>query len=174
MSELHQILYIDIHENLLQEPDSQRATCSLNSESMSKPATQRKRIAPAPSPQPMPIWSCDKEATAQISSFRLLEMPLGAIHLDQAWQILEYRRDKDAALLSEATQGKHLFAVAPWIKNSSFVKSLNHAIRSGVSNFHFDFKVSVKTAERTIHVNTFTLGDMTAWLFISDKTLPSL
>jgi hypothetical protein len=141
---------------------------------MSKPATQRKRIAPAPSSQRMPIWGCDKEAKAEVGSFRLLEMPLGAIHLNKAWLILEYRCENDGALLSEATLGKHLFAVAPWIKNPSFVETLDFAIHSGVSNFHFDFKVSVKAAERTIHVNTFTLGDMTAWLFISDKTLPSL
>lgn len=126
-----------------------------------------------PPSQCVAISRFQKSARLDESAHRPLQLPLGAIHLDESWQVFEYRRRGEEDL-PDAPLGKHLFAVAPWIRNPSFVHTLSAALRSGIANAHFDFKVSTNNAERTIHVNIFTLGDMTAWLFISDKSLPPL
>ena len=101
-------------------------------------------------------------------------MPLGVIHLSETWEVIEYRREGDDSVLQETPLGRHLFSVAPWTRNAEFVKTLKSAIEAGVSNAHFDFKVLEDMAEHAIHVNIFALGDMTTWLFISDKSLPPL
>jgi hypothetical protein len=140
---------------------------------MSKPATQLQRVALSPVSECVGIWRSEKSASVEVSSYRLLQLPLGAFRVNQAWHILEYRRGSEEGL-PETPLGKHLFSVAPWTMNPSFVDTLSDALRSGISNSHFDFKVSANTAERVIHVNIFALGDTTAWLFISDKSLPPL
>jgi len=101
-------------------------------------------------------------------------MPLGVIHLSETWEILEYRREGDDSALQDTPLGRHLFSVAPWTRNPEFVNTLKSAIEAGVSNAHFDFKVLEDMAEHAIHVNIFALGDMTTWLFITDKSLPPL
>jgi len=140
---------------------------------MSKPATQRQRVAVSPLAPCAAISRFQKSARVEVSAYRLLKLPRGAIHLNEAWQVLEYRRRGEEDL-PDAPLGKHLFAVAPWTRNPCFVHTLSAAFRSGISSAHFDFKMSTNAAERTIHVNIFTLGDRTAWLFISDKGLPTL
>jgi len=139
---------------------------------MSKPATQRKRISPEAVTPRMPIWNHEEHATVEVSTCSLLQIPLGAIHLNQAWRIVEYRSGSDELSVPKTALGKHLFSVVPWIRNRNFLATLKSAMRSGISNSHFDFTVCANTAERTIHVNIFALGDMTTWLFISDSSLP--
>jgi hypothetical protein len=101
-------------------------------------------------------------------------MPLGAIHLNASWEILEYQRTGEDDFLLETPLGMHLFSVMPWIRDPEFVSSLRVAIHSEASSSHFDFKVPANAAEREIHVNVLALGDTTAWLFISDVSLPPL
>jgi|GEM_PF-3223003 hypothetical protein len=101
-------------------------------------------------------------------------MRLGAIHLNALWEILEYQRNGDDDLLVETPLGMHLFSIMPWIRDPEFVRTLRTAIHSEASSLHFDFKVSTNTTEREIHVNVLALGDTTAWLFVSDVSLPPL
>ena len=114
---------------------------------------------------------------------RRQQIPLGILHVNQEWKVLEYRdrydqyRDRyeeDDDVPPVNALGKHLFAIAPWIGDPEFVETFNATIQSGIANSHFDFKVrpSLQSAERTIHINVFVLGDTTAWLFISDQSLP--
>jgi hypothetical protein len=119
-----------------------------------------------------PVRADEGTANVEVSGYRLQHIPLGILHVNSEWKILEYRDCDEQGLPETSVSGKHLFAVAPWIRHPDFVQTLNSAIRSGVANSHFDFNVSMKTMERAIHINIIVLGDTTAWLFISDKNLP--
>lgn len=115
-----------------------------------------------------------RDHATELNAYRWQQIPLGILHVNSEWEILEYRdRDElsDASWFTSAP-GKHLFSIAPWIRHPDFVATMKAAIRSGTATSHFDFKVPVKSSERDIHVNLFTLGDRTVWLFISDKSLP--
>lgn len=111
-------------------------------------------------------------AKVEVSGYRLQHIPLGILHVNSEWKVLEYRDYDDQDLPVPSALGKHLFSIVPWIRHPDFVQTLNATIRSGVANSHFDFQVSMKSMERTIHINIIVLGDTTAWLFISDKSLP--
>ena len=111
------------------------------------------------------------------------QIPLGILHVNRDWKILEYRdryeqyRDRfeeEDDLPPVNALGKNLFAIAPWIGDPQFLETFDATVQCGIANSHFDFKVrlSRKSAERAIHVNVFVLGDTTAWLFISDQSLP--
>ena len=119
----------------------------------------------------------------ELGGCRRQQIPLGILHVNREWKVLEYRdsyeqyRDRceqDDDLPPVNALGKHLFAVAPWIGDPEFVETFNATFQCGIANSHFDFKVraSLESAERAIHVNVFVLGDTTAWLFISDQSLP--
>src|SRR5215472_12031154 len=131
---------------------------------MSSPATCRKRIAESGLPVSGRAIACNDDI--ELRSYRWQQIPLGILHVNSEWEILEYRdRDElsDDSFFTNAP-GKHLFSIAPWIRQPDFVASINEAIHSGAATSHFDFKVSVKSAEHDIHVNIFTLGDTTVWL----------
>jgi hypothetical protein len=152
---------------------------------MSAPATRRKRVGQLELAVSEPSLARKDQSTVgvEVGGCRLQQIPLGILHVNREWKVLEYRdryeqyRDRyeqDDDLPPVNALGKHLFSVAPWIRHPHFVETLTTAIQAGIANSHFDFKVrvSVKSAERAIHVNVFVLGDTTAWLFISDKSLP--
>ena len=152
---------------------------------MSAPATRRKRVAQLELSVRESAFVRRDQSTAEVetNAWRPQQIPLGILHVNREWKVLEYRdryeqyRDRyeeEDDLPPVNALGKHLFSIAPWIRHPDFVETLNTAIQSGIANSHFDFKVraSVKSAERAIHINIFVLGDTTAWLFISDKSLP--
>jgi hypothetical protein len=150
------------------------STCG-NPQTESGAALTKKPVARAVTANSRELnWSEGKKTPVQASSSRLQQVPLGVIHLSETWEVLEYRREGDGSGLQHTPLGRHLFSVAPWTRNAEFVNILKSAIEAGVSNAHFDFKVLEDMAEHTIHVNIFALGDMTTWLFISDKSLPPL
>lgn len=141
---------------------------------MSAPATRRKRVAQfeLAVPERGPVRTDEGTADVEVSGYRLQHIPLGILHVNSEWKVLEYRDNDEQGLPVTSALGKHLFSLAPWIRHPDFVQTLNAAIHSGVANSHFDFNVSMKSTERAIHVNIMVLGDTTAWLFISDKSLP--
>ena len=168
------MLYINIPSTLLDEQDIPGRFYPPKIAVMSAPATRRKRIAQFEISVREQSLVREDEGTAdvEVSGYRLQHIPLGILHVNSEWKVLEYRDYDDQALPVTSALGKHLFAIAPWIRHPDFVQTLNAAIRSGVANSHFDFHVSMKSMERAIHVNIMVLGDTTAWLFISDKSLP--
>jgi len=169
--------YINIPVTLLNGPDTGTGLSAPRIPDMSASATRKKRIAaPGPSAASGGLTIRDRiEADIELSSYRLQRIPLGILHLNSDWRVLEYRDPEgDNGTPPSGALGKHLFSLAPWIRHPGFVQTLKTAIRSGTGNSHFDFKISVKSAERMIHVNIFALGDATAWLFISDNSLPPL
>lgn len=148
---------------------------------MSAPATRRKRVTQLElsASEPSFVRRDHGAAGMEVIGFRRQQIPLGILHVNREWKVLEYRdryeeyreRYEEEDLPPVDPLGKNLFAIAPWIRHPRFVETLN---QSGIANSHFDFKVrvSVTSAERAIHVNVFMLGDTTAWLFISDQSLP--
>lgn len=141
---------------------------------MGQPATQRAKDS-----QFGPLsYRCHEPsgqmASGELSISRLQRMPLGALHLNESWEILEYQRISEDDFFVEMPLGMHLFSVVPWIRDPEFVSALRVAIHSEASSSHFDFKVPANATEREIHVNVLALGDATAWLFISDVSLPPL
>jgi hypothetical protein len=152
---------------------------------MSAPATRRKRGAQfeVRVPEPGLVRKDPSTVAVEMNGCRPQQIPLGILHVNREWKVLEYRdryeqyRDRyeeEDDLPPVNALGKHLFSVAPWIRHPDFVETLDTALQSGIANSHFDFKIraSVKSAERAIHINIFVLGDTTAWLFISDNSLP--
>lgn len=151
---------------------------------MSAPATRRKRIAQLEISLPEPRFVQSNPGTSgmELSSSSRQQIPLGILHVNQDWKILEYRdryeeyrdRFEDDDLPPVSALGKNLFAIAPWIGDPDFLETFDATVQSGIANSHFDFKVrlSTRSAERAIHINVFVLGDTTAWLFISDQSLP--
>jgi len=120
---------------------------------------------------------CEGKSVAfvQVSRFELQPLPLGAIRLNDKWNVQEYRHESnDDSDLSQVTVGKNLFSCIPWAGAQDLRNLLNDAIHSGASNLHFDLKLLDNPVERNIHINVFILGDATVWLFISDQTLPPL
>lgn len=99
---------------------------------------------------------------------------VGVYRLDAEGTVLEFRPDGCDQEEIKAFSGLDFFSIAPWTKDPSFTTLFKASIHSALSNFHFDFKVAFRTMERHIHVNIMGLGDRTAWLFVSDKTLPQL
>ncbi len=159
-------------KKLSRQPDY--STCS-NPQPESGIALTKKPVARAVTANSRELkWDEGKKTPVQATSPKPQQVLLGVIHLSATWEILEYRREGDDSALQHTPLGRHLFSVAPWTRNAEFVNTLESAIEAGVSNAHFDFKVLADTAEHAIHVNIFALGDMTTWLFITDKSLPPL
>jgi hypothetical protein len=101
------------------------------------------------------------------------EIPFGAIHVDASGIVLEHRQAHARASFPAARiVGRQIVAIAPWAADSAFLAALKAAIERSNSSFHFDFKESSEAVERSIHVNILAAGNRTAWVFISDKTLP--
>ena len=101
------------------------------------------------------------------------QIPFGAIHVDASGTILEHRQtDARVSFPAARIVGQQFVAVVPWAANARFLSALKSAIERGDSTFHFDFKESSEAVERSIHVNILASGRRTAWIFISDKTLP--
>lgn len=103
------------------------------------------------------------------------DIPFGAIHVDAAGIVLEHR-PKEISDAAHAQQiiGRQIASIAPWASTPSLLVGLRSAIDSKKVNVHFDFKTLANSAERIIHVNILAAGDQTAWIFISDKTIPML
>ena len=140
---------------------------------MSQPITQHSEV-----PQTSAAAQKGRErknvAFVQVSRFKLQQLPLGAIRLNDKWNIQEYRHDSnDDSDSSQVPVGRNFFSCIPWAGVRNLRNLLNDAIQSGASNLHFDLKLA-NPVERNIHINVFILGDATVWLFISDQTLPPL
>jgi hypothetical protein len=103
------------------------------------------------------------------------DIPFGAIHVDAAGIVLEHRpKETGDAAHTQQIMGRQIASIAPWASTPSLLAGLQSAIDSTRVNFHFDFKTLANSAERIIHVNILGAGDQTAWIFISDKTIPML
>jgi hypothetical protein len=103
------------------------------------------------------------------------DVPFGAIHVDAAGIVLEHRpKEVGDATHARRIIGRQITSIAPWASTPSLLAGLRSAIDSTKVNFHFDFKTLTNSAERIIHVNILAAGDQTAWIFISDKTIPML
>lgn len=104
---------------------------------------------------------------------KTVDIPFGAIHVDAAGIVLECRQaDARVSFPAARIVGLQFIAVAPWAARPAFLSALKSAIDRSNSSFHFDFKESSDAVERSVHVNILASGDQTAWIFISDKTLP--
>lgn len=100
-------------------------------------------------------------------------IPFGAIHVDASGTVLEHRQiDTRGLLPTRRIVGEQFVAIAPWAAEPKLLSALKLAIERGDSSFHFDFKEDSESLERLIHVNILASGRHTAWIFISDKTLP--
>jgi hypothetical protein len=103
------------------------------------------------------------------------DVPFGAIHVDAAGIVLEHRpREIGDTADSQQLIGRQIGSIAPWASTPSLLAGLRSAIESKKVNVHFDFRTLANSAERIIHVNILAAGDQTAWIFISDKTIPML
>ncbi len=103
------------------------------------------------------------------------EIPFGAVHVDADGIVLEHRQtDARKSLPAGRIVGQRFIAVTPWAAVPELLSALQSAIDGRNSSFHFDFKESSDAVERSIHVNILASGDHTAWIFISDKTLPPM
>jgi hypothetical protein len=103
------------------------------------------------------------------------EIPFGAIHVNAAGMVLEHRpKEIGDAAHAHRIIGRQIASIAPWASTPSLLAGLRSAIESKKVNVHFDFKALANSAERIIHVNILAAGDQTAWIFISDKTIPML
>lgn len=101
------------------------------------------------------------------------ETPFGAIRVDASGTVLEHRLPEAGDFLAQARPivGQQIRSIAPWAKEPAFLSAMQAAIDSARVSFHLDFKTPAKPIERVIHVNILAVGDKTAWIFISDKTL---
>src|SRR5215472_9345491 len=103
------------------------------------------------------------------------EIPFGAVHVDASGMILEHRQtDPRVSVPAPRIVGQQFIAIAPWAAGPTFLFALKSAIDRSNSSFHFDFRESSEAGERSIHINILASGHRTAWIFISDKTLPLL
>lgn len=101
------------------------------------------------------------------------ETPLGAIRVDASGTVVEHRLPDagDSLAKPRPIVGQQIRSIAPWAQEPAFLSAMQAAINSGRASFHLDFKTPAKPMERLIHVNILAVGDKTAWIFISDKTL---
>jgi hypothetical protein len=101
------------------------------------------------------------------------ETPFGALHVDASGVVLEHRPAEagDPPIRMPLIVGRPVRSIAPWAGEPAFLAALQSAIHSSKVSFHFDFKISATSIERVIHVNILAVGDKTAWIFVSDKTL---
>src|SRR5579864_6051030 len=84
---------------------------------MGQPATQRAKdsqYGPFGYPCEEPR---EQKASVELSINLIQRMPLGAIHLNESWEILEYQRISEDDFLVETPLGMHLFSVIPWIRD---------------------------------------------------------
>ncbi len=101
------------------------------------------------------------------------DIPFGAVHVDASGIVLEHRQaDARVSFPAARIVGRQFIAIAPWAADSAFLAALKAAIDRSNSSFHFDFKESSDAVERSIHINILASGNRTAWVFITDKTLP--
>jgi hypothetical protein len=112
-------------------------------------------------------------SSTHVSAISPRETPFGAIHVDASGVVLEHRplEAGDASVQPELIVGHELKSIAAWANEPAFVSALKSAIDSARVSFHFDFKTATGPRERVVHVNILAVGDKTAWIFISDKTL---
>ena len=116
-----------------------------------------------------------RSAFVQVNSFKLQQLPSGAIRLDDKWNVLEYRHDDNEDIsFRQVKVGRNLFSCIPWAGVQGLRDLLKDAIHSEASTLHFDFSLSAHPVERSIHINVFAAGDNTVWLFFSDRTPPLL
>jgi hypothetical protein len=116
------------------------------------------------------------ESSVQVSGSSLDGTLFGAIHVDASGIVLEHRTLEGNETRTEAQSfvGREIGAIAFWAGEPAFVSALKSAIDSAKVSFHIDFKTSAASRERMIHVNILAVGDKTAWIFVSDKTLATV
>jgi hypothetical protein len=136
---------------------------------MSQPAVKRAVCSPLPSaPQQEQTFSL------RADDLDLCEISPGVFRVNKALEVLEYKERN----LPKLPGGPRLLRMPPplprWMKRSGFIHVLFSAIQADYANVHVDFELFAEQRERTIHVNILAFGDRTAWLFISDRTLPLL
>ena len=119
--------YINIPVTLLDGPDTPKRFYPPKIGHMSAPATRRKRIAQFEVSVREQSSARTDEGTAdvEVSGYSLQHIPLGIVHVNSEWKILEYRDYDEQGLPVTSASGKHLFAIAPWIRHPDFVQTLN-------------------------------------------------
>lgn len=111
-------------------------------------------------------------AAVYMSDASRYENPFGAIHVDAAGVVQEHRLlEACASTPMQPIIGRELRSLASWANEPDFVAALQSAIDTSNASFHFDFRTAAAPRERLVHVNILAVGDKTAWIFISDKTL---
>jgi hypothetical protein len=139
---------------------------------MSQPATYRAQSpdVSSPPPQQQP-WRKEESAIIQLDRQQLSHIPFGIIHLNSAWQIVEYQRRTKQDLRRELAPAGGLESLAAWMMHPAFVAILDSALHSSSASAHFDFNILAVGFEGNVHINILAFGDSTAWLFISDRPL---
>jgi hypothetical protein len=101
------------------------------------------------------------------------ETPFGALRVDASGVVLEHRPAEagEPPIRMPLIVGRPVRSIAPWAGEPAFLAALQSAIHSSKVSFHFDFEICAASIERVIHVNILAVGDKTAWIFVSDKTL---
>jgi len=138
---------------------------------MSQSAAPKLARSSTPFPPQQQTCTDEKCTFVIVNSVDLRKIPFGAIHVNQDGEVLEHRCGADRELVRQDYPKQHLFSLAHWMSDPTFVDELDTAIRSNSANVHFDFTIAAYDAVRTVHVNILAFGDTTAWLFLSDRTL---
>jgi len=98
-------------------------------------------------------------------------IPLGAFHVNRSMEILEWGSLTRSEVALRGCSNSELLILPKCMRHREFLDMLSSAMHSGSSSLHVDFRMSGPEAERAIHVHILAVGDTTAWLFISDRTL---
>jgi hypothetical protein len=107
----------------------------------------------------------------QLDTTEISRIPFGIIHLNSAWEIVEFQRRTKHDLCREIPPAGGLKSLAGWMLHPSFVAVVDSAMHAKSASLHFDFTILAREFEGNVHVNILAFGDSSAWLFISDRPL---
>lgn len=180
--------YMNVPDDLRDAPDSHDRPETLDSLAMRQCASQQAKqsspVAPVNSEENRSLQGGvrrprrgsrvgPRDSFVHVSGGLTQDTPFGAIHVDASGIVLEHRLVDTGEFSAppRSIVGRNVKSIAPWAGEPSFMSALNAAIDNTKASFHFDFKTSAAPVERVVHVNLLAVGDKTAWVFISDKTL---
>jgi hypothetical protein len=134
---------------------------------MSQPAVKRAVCSPLPL-----VPQQEQTFSLRANDVELRDVPLGVFRVNEALQILEYKERNQPKPCAGPYLVRKPASLPPWMKRSGFVQLVFSAIQADFANVHVDFALFAGQKDRAIHVNILAFGDRTAWLFVSDRTLP--